>query len=75
VELLHAEGGWSAVLRIPSRDTEERFVLDLLEDDGIVVHPGFFFDFPREAYLVVSLLTEAEQFRAGIRRVLERADG
>jgi aspartate/methionine/tyrosine aminotransferase len=73
--MLNAEGGWSAVLRIPSRGTEEQFVLDLLERDGIVVHPGFFFDFPREAYLIVSLLPRPDDFREGIRRVLERADG
>jgi alanine-synthesizing transaminase len=74
VDVLNAEGGWSAVLRIPSRGTEEQFVLDLLERDGIVVHPGFFFDFPREAYLIVSLLPHPDEFRDGIRRVLERAD-
>ena len=75
IEVLNAEAGWSAVVRIPSRGTEEQFVLDLLERDGVVVHPGFFFDFPREAYLIVSLLPEPDQFRAGIWRMLERADG
>jgi hypothetical protein len=41
----------------------------------VVVYPGFFFDFPREAYLVVSLLPEPAQFHEGVRRVLERVDG
>jgi aspartate/methionine/tyrosine aminotransferase len=75
VEVLQADGGWSAVLRIPARGPEEQFVLDLLDRDGIIVHPGFFFDFPREAYIVVSLLTEPAIFRPAIARVLERADG
>ena len=75
VEVLHADGGWSAVLRIPSRDSEEQFVLDLLAHDRVLVHPGFFFDFPREAYLIVSLLPEPERFREGIGRIVERADG
>jgi aspartate/methionine/tyrosine aminotransferase len=74
IEVLTADAGWSAVLRIPSRGTEEQFMLDLLEHDGVVVHPGFFFDFPREAYLIVSLLPDPGEFREGIARLLERAD-
>lgn len=73
-QVLAAQAGWSAVLRIPARATEEEFVVGLLEADGVVVHPGFFFDFPREAYLVVSLLPEPDRFRAGMERVLERAN-
>jgi aspartate/methionine/tyrosine aminotransferase len=74
VERLHAEGGWSAVLRVPSTRTEEDLVIELLERDGVMVHPGFFFDFPREAYLVVSLLAPPDVFREGVSRVLERSD-
>ena len=74
VERLHAEGGWSAVLRVPSTRTEEDLVIELLERDGVMVHPGFFFDFPREAYLVVSLLAPPDVFREGVSRILERAD-
>jgi aspartate/methionine/tyrosine aminotransferase len=74
IEVLHADGGWSAVIRVPSTRGEEDLVLELLELDGVMVHPGFFFDFPHEAYLVVSLLPEPAAFRDGIRRVLERAD-
>lgn len=72
VEVLHADAGWSAVLRIPSRQSEEEIVLQLLERDGVLVHPGFFFDFPREAYLVVSLLPRDADFAEGIVRLLER---
>jgi aspartate/methionine/tyrosine aminotransferase len=74
VEVLHADGGWSAVVRIPSTRSEEDFVLDLLERRGIVVHPGFFFDFPREAFVVVSLLPEPRTFASGVRGLLEHAD-
>jgi len=49
-------------------------VIDLLERDGVVVQPGFFFDFPSEAYLVISLLPEPAVFAAGVRRILERID-
>jgi alanine-synthesizing transaminase len=73
VDVLHADGGWSAVLRVPSTRGEENLVLDLLERDGVLVHPGYFFDFPHEAFIVVSLLPESRQFAQGIERVLERA--
>ena len=47
-----------AVVRVPSTRSEEDLVVDLLEHDGVLVHPGFFFDFPHEAFVVVSLLPE-----------------
>jgi aspartate/methionine/tyrosine aminotransferase len=74
IELLHAEAGWSAVLRVPATRSEEDLVIDVLEQDGVVVHPGFFFDFSREAYVIVSLLAEPAAFAEGVRRLLERAD-
>jgi aspartate/methionine/tyrosine aminotransferase len=74
VEVLHCDGGWSAVLRVPATQAEEELVLELLESDGVLVHPGFFFDFDREAFLVLSLLPEPAVFLDGVRRVMERAD-
>ncbi len=73
VTVLPVHGGWSAVLRVPATRGEEALALDLL-DHGVVVHPGFFFDFPHEAYLVLSLLPEAAVFDSAVRIVLERAD-
>jgi alanine-synthesizing transaminase len=75
VSVLDADAGWSAVLRVPSTRPEEQLVLDLIESDDTVVHPGFFFDFPHEAFLVVSLLPPAEVFAEGVRRLLERIGG
>lgn len=72
-EVLRTEGGWSAVLRVPSTRSEERLVLDLLERERILVHPGYFFDFPREAFIVVSLLTPEEVFADAMARVLRFA--
>jgi aspartate/methionine/tyrosine aminotransferase len=74
VEVLRAAGGWSAVVRVPARGTEEEIVLALLDRDGVIVHPGFFFDFAGEAFLVISLLPPADRFREGVGRMLERAD-
>jgi len=73
-ELLQAEAGWYGVLRVPSIMSEEDLVLRLLAEDGVLVHPGYFFDFPREAFLVVSLLPPAEQFASGVSRILSRFD-
>jgi aspartate/methionine/tyrosine aminotransferase len=72
VTVLPADGGWSAVLRVPATRSEEQIVLDLLELDAVVVHPGYFFDFPHEAFLVVSLLPEPAIFARGVERILER---
>jgi aspartate/methionine/tyrosine aminotransferase len=72
VTVLPADGGWSAVLRVPATRPEEEIVLDLLERDSLVVHPGYFFDFTHEAFLVVSLLTTPDVFATGVARILER---
>ena len=69
-QLLRSEGGWSAVLRIPHTIAEDERVVRLLEDSRVLVHPGFFFDFPRDGYLVVSLLARPDVFRSAISRVL-----
>jgi aspartate/methionine/tyrosine aminotransferase len=74
IQVLPCEAGWSVVLRVPSTRGEEALVLELLEEDGVLIHPGFFFDFPHEAFLVGSLLPEPPLFKEGMRRVLERAN-
>ncbi|HEY2946479.1 MAG TPA: pyridoxal phosphate-dependent aminotransferase [Vicinamibacteria bacterium] len=68
--LLGAEGGWSAVIRIPATQSEEERVTRLLEDQGVLVHPGYFFDFPDEAFLVLSLLPPRDVFDEAIDRTL-----
>jgi aspartate/methionine/tyrosine aminotransferase len=54
--------------------SEEDLVLSLLAEDRVLVHPGYFFDFPREAFLVVSLLPPVDRFTDGISRILSRFD-
>jgi hypothetical protein len=73
VSLLQVEGGWSATLQVPSYRSEEALVIELLTADHVLVHPGFFFDFEREAFLVISLLVDPETFDRGVARVLARA--
>jgi hypothetical protein len=62
---LPLDGGWSAVVRVPREPGEEERVLRLLARHGLRVHPGFFFDFPTEAFLVVSLLGPEKEFIQG----------
>jgi len=71
--LLATEGGWYAILEAPRIQSEEDWVLTLLTEDGVLVQPGFFFDFEREAFLVISLLTPEDAFREGVRWILARA--
>jgi len=68
--LLEPEGGWSAVLRVPATCSEEERALRLLDEKNVLVHPGYFFDFPSEAYLVLSLLPPPTEFGEGVARVL-----
>jgi aspartate/methionine/tyrosine aminotransferase len=68
--LLDAEGGWCAVLRVPATIGEEERVTRLLEDRDVLVHPGYFFDFPRESYLVLSLIPRPDVFALGVERIL-----
>jgi aspartate/methionine/tyrosine aminotransferase len=71
--LLRSDGGWSAVLQVPSLEPEEDLVLRLL-GDGVLVQPGYFFDFSRESFLVVSLITPPAVLAAGIDRILRHFD-
>ena len=71
--LLRTEGGWYAVIQVPATETEEALALQLLEQDHVLVHPGYFFDFPREAFLVTSLLPDPDRFEPAVKRLLVRA--
>lgn len=67
--VLHVEGGWSAIVQLPNTVSEETWVTRLLEEQDVLVQPGYFFDMPSEAYVVVSLITMQEAFDEGIRRL------
>jgi len=75
VTVLAPEGGWSVVLRVPATTSEEALVLRLLEEANVLVHPGYFFDFASEAFLISSLLPEPGVFDDAIRRLLSVVPG
>jgi aspartate/methionine/tyrosine aminotransferase len=68
---LNVEGGWYAVLRVPVTQTDEELAIALLRECSVLVHPGHFYDFPNDGYLVVSLITPQPHCCEGIRRILE----
>jgi alanine-synthesizing transaminase len=70
VNRLMVDGGWYAILRIPATQPDETTALELL-NLGVWIHPGYFFGFQPSGWLVVSLLTEIQEFEAGITRVLQ----
>jgi alanine-synthesizing transaminase len=72
--VVRGAGGWSAVLQVPSLESEEDLVVRLLTVHGVLTHPGYFFDCPRESFLVLSLLTPAAVFADGVTRVLQHFD-
>jgi alanine-synthesizing transaminase len=70
VSRLAVEGGWYAVLRVPATRSDEDLAIELLEKQEVYLHPGHFYDFPKDGYLVVSLITATQDFSEGLRRVL-----
>jgi len=74
-ELLDTEGGWYAVLRTSGNRSDEDLAIELLQKALVLVHPGHFYDFPSDAYLVVSLITPTVSFRSGMARVLKFLSG
>jgi alanine-synthesizing transaminase len=68
---LHLEAGWYAVLRVPVTQTDEELAIDLLRRRSVLVHPGHFYDFPSDGYLVLSLITPEAEFAEAIGRLLE----
>jgi alanine-synthesizing transaminase len=73
-QCLHVEGGWSAIVRVPARFSEETWTMRLLNEYGVIVQPGYFFDMESEAHLVLSLITSPESFDQGIQALRHLAD-
>jgi alanine-synthesizing transaminase len=72
VNVWPAQGGWSAVLRLPLTAPED-WALTLLDEQRVLVQPGWFYDFTDDRIVVVSLLTEENEFARGIERLVAQA--
>lgn len=67
---LEVEGGWYAVLRVPAMRSDEDLAIELLNAKEVFVHPGHFYDFSSDGYLVVSLIAPAQEFARGMKLLL-----
>lgn len=70
VRRLDLEAGWYAVLRVPATRSDEDLAIEILQRASVEVHPGHFFDFSADGYLVLSLITPEQHFAEGLRRLL-----
>jgi aspartate/methionine/tyrosine aminotransferase len=70
-ERLKIEGGWYAVLRVPVTRSDEDLAIELIARAGVIVHPGHFYDFPRDGFLVISLITPSEDFQLGVSAMMK----
>lgn len=68
---LRVEGGWYAVLRVPVTRSDEDLAIELVREKSVLVHPGHFYDFESDGYLVLSLIAPTTEFADGVRAVLE----
>jgi aspartate/methionine/tyrosine aminotransferase len=68
---LIVEGGWYAVLRVPVTRSDEELAIELVRERSVMVHPGHFYDFPSDGYLVLSLITPWQEFAEGMAGVLK----
>jgi aspartate/methionine/tyrosine aminotransferase len=71
---LETEGGWYAVLRVPVTQSDEELSVKILRGCSVLVHPGHFYDFPQDGYLILGLITAIDQFREGVQRILQLID-
>ena len=74
LSLLHLEGGWYAIFKLPNTRSEEQWVEDFVLGSDVIVQPGWFYDFEDEPYCVVSLLTPPETYSTGLERVVLEVD-
>ena len=70
---LHTEGGWSAIVQLPRTRSEDEWLQRLLENERLIVQPGYFFDMPSEPYVVLSLLTPPQDLERGIESLIRTA--
>lgn len=71
---LKVEGGWYAVVRLPAIYDDQEFAVNLIDAKGVYVHPGHFYDFPGNSWLVLSLITTENAFADGLDLLLRQAN-
>jgi aspartate/methionine/tyrosine aminotransferase len=69
---LKVDGGWYAVLRVPVTQPDEELAIELLREKSVLAHPGHFYDFPSDGYLILSLIAGREEFAEGVSAILQK---
>jgi len=72
--LLSSEGGWYGILLVPRTKPDEQWAMELLEEKGVYLYPGYFFDFEQEGCLIVSLLPDKNTFEPAVKILLAHLD-
>lgn len=75
VTVLPADGGWSALLSVPRLHSEDAWARALAEEEGLVVHPGWFFGGEERGWLVVNLLQPEPVFAHAAMRLATFVEG
>ena len=70
VSRLLVEGGWYTVLRVPALMSGDALAIRLMEQERVVVHPGHFYGFDGDGWIVLSLLPPLPEFAEGVTRLL-----
>lgn len=75
VDLLPADAGWTALLRLPAvHGLDDLGWAQRLLHAGVCVQPGFLFDLPAPPRVAVSLLTPEPVLEEGMTRLLQAVD-
>jgi alanine-synthesizing transaminase len=74
-EVLESEGGWYGILQTRAALPDEDLAIEIMQKAHVLVHPGHFYDFPSDEYLVVSLIVPTHQFEQGVARLVDKLDG
>jgi aspartate/methionine/tyrosine aminotransferase len=69
VAVLQTQGGWCAILRLPNLFTDEQWVKKIMQEENVIVHPGYFYDCTAGIFIVVSLVVQESVFHIGIQRI------
>jgi DNA-binding transcriptional MocR family regulator len=67
--VLAVEGGWTVPIQLPRVLSEEEWVTLALTEESVWLQPGYFYDFPAEAFVVASLITPPDLFEEGLTRL------
>lgn len=67
IECLRPEGGWYGLLQFPDTHTDEEWAMRILQKSNVFYHPGYFYNFNEEAFLVFSLIIDPDMFKEGMK--------